>query len=252
MTERTAGPGQRPPISGGAPTGPPRQFLPLTEELERLWDEVAAAPRFGGSRWRYLALRRHLRLRLIAPEQVRIVGPPGKINDCTACTDICCVGPRSAVLLRFKDITTLIDIGRPDLISQQKPRFSPADLAKRPALRRHVGSASWQVFPVLKQDSMGACAALTREGRCGVYPNWPLSCARFPYALHTDMRDVFFSRRCDSFWVRPDAGLPVGEMACAAVTAYNERIKDLVLLEYAPERLAALGLTAYLDMPSTS
>jgi hypothetical protein len=35
-------------------------------------------------------------------------------------------------------------------------------------------------------------------------------------------------------------------MAVAAVAAYNERVKDLVLLAYAPTRLSDLGLAAYL------
>jgi len=34
-------------------------------------------------------------------------------------------------------------------------------------------------------------------------------------------------------------------MVQAAVTAYNERIKDAVLFSFAPERLAALGLLAW-------
>ncbi len=192
-----------------------------------------------------------MRLRLLDPRGVRIVGPPGKINDCTGCTDICCIGPRSTVLLRLRDIATLIDIGREDLISQDKPRFSTAEIAQRPALRRHVGSSGWDIFPVLAQNSMGACAALTLDGKCEIYPNWPLSCARFPYALHNNFREVFFSRRCDSFWVRPDAEQPVRDMAQAAVDAYNERIKDLVLLEYAAEPLTKLGLVRHLRLEPT-
>ena len=38
-------------------------------------------------------------------------------------------------------------------------------------------------------------------------------------------------------------------MTVAVAASYNERIKDLVLLEYAPARLEALGLMAYLTRP---
>lgn len=173
---------------------------------------------------------------------MRVLGPPGKVNDCPSCTDICCVGPRSTVLLRFTDIATLLDLGRADLISYEKPRFSPAELARHPALARQVFSRGWELFPVLAQNSMGACAALTLDGKCSLYPHWPLACARFPYALHANLREVFYSQRCDAYWVRRDADPAVTRMKEAAVEAYNQRIRDLVLLTYAREALAGLGL----------
>jgi Fe-S-cluster containining protein len=213
-----------------------------------LWDEVAEKPLWASPNFvRYLRLRRRARLRLLDPEGVRMVGPHGKINDCAACTEICCVGPHSTVLLRLHDIATLIDLGQTDLISHRKPRFSEVELAARPALRRQVASDAWARFPVLAQDSMHACRALTAEGRCSLYPSWPLACARFPYALHAERAEVFYSRRCDSFWIRPDGGHAARRMAVAAVAAYNERIKDLVLIEYAPARLEALGLLRWLS-----
>jgi Fe-S-cluster containining protein len=149
------------------------------------------------------------------------------------------------VLLRLKDIATLIDLGRTDLISVDKPRFSEQEQLARPALRRHLASDAWRIFPVLKQDRMGACAALTRSGGCSLYPHWPLSCARFPYSLHADDREVFYSPRCRSYWIRGDAGAKVRAMVAAAVDSYNERVKDAVLLSYVPERVASLGVTGF-------
>ena len=89
---------------------------------------------------------------------------------------------------------------------------------------------------------------MTDAGRCSLHPHWPLSCARFPYALHLDAHEVFYSRRCDAFWIRNDgkADGRVQAMTIAAVASYNERIKDFVILAYARERLVDLGLARHL------
>ena len=226
---------------------PARAPLPTVRALDALWHEVSKKPLWAPPHFlRYLRLRFNTRLRLLDSSRVKISAPEGKINDCGACLDICCVGPRSSVLLRFKDIATLRDLGRTDLITQNKPTFTPRELAERPALRRQTASKAWATFPVLRQNSFGACLALTDSGHCSLYPHWPMACARFPYALHLEDQEVFYSDRCDSFWIRPDVGERVRSMAVAAVASYNERIKDLVLLAYAPKQLEDLGLLQYL------
>jgi Fe-S-cluster containining protein len=224
-------------------------LLPTVQALEDLWAQLNQRPLWAAPHFfRYLKLRWQMRLKLLDPARVRINAPQWQVNDCGSCSNLCCIGPRSTVLLRLKDIAALIDIGRTDLIAQTKPQFAPEDLAKRPALRRQVASSAWKMFPVLKQNKFNACMALTTEGRCGLYPHWPLACARFPYALHLDDVEVFYSGRCDSFWIRPDAEPKVTAMKVAAVAAYNERIKDAVLLAYSQEKLAALGLLQYLKL----
>lgn len=241
------------PSLGGAPTPPPRPILPTVEALENLWEQVCHKPLWAPPHvLRYLKLRWRMRMRMLDPAQMTITAPRWKINDCASCTDICCVGPRSTVLLRLRDIATLIDLNRTDLIARNKPRFRQSALKKHVALRRQVSSQSWEIFPVLAQDPMGACAALTPAGKCELYPHWPLSCARFPYALDAVDERIFYSRRCDAFWIRPDAEQPVREMTAAAVAAYNERIKDLILLEYAPEALEALGLLRWLELKASA
>lgn len=240
--------GSQSPSSANAPKAvvPPAQ-LPTVVALEALWQEVRARPLWAPPHFfRYLALRWRTRLRMLDPTRVKILAPPGKVNDCSGCMDICCIGPRSTVLLRFRDIATLMDIGRTDLMTHDKPHFGPEELAQRPALARQVSSRSWATFPVLRQNRFAACAALTDDGKCSIYPYWPLACARFPYALHADDDTVFYSARCDSFWVRRDGTERVASMAVDAVVSYNERIKDLVLLAYAPERLAELGLLQHI------
>ncbi len=231
------------------------ETLPTVEALEALWTEVSSRPLWARPNfWRYLRLRWRTRLTKVDPNVLRILPPAHKLNDCSACTEICCVGARSTVLLRLRDIAALMDTGRTDLISAAKPSFSPQDLGDHTALERQVNTVEWHRFPVLRQDEMGACAALTVQGRCGLYPHWPLSCARFPYALIPDAYgsggQVFYSRRCDSFWIEPEhddqAAAQVTQMTVAAAHTYNERIRDLVLLAYAPDALERLGLMRYL------
>ncbi len=229
--------------------------LPTVAALEALWGEVSRRPLWAPPTfWRWVALRRRTKLQLIDPRRVAIAVPPGKVNDCQSCTDICCVGPRSTVLLRLRDIATLMDVRREDLIAVKKPSFSDEELRNRPALSRQVQSSAWQTFPVLRQDSMSACSALTKDGKCSLYPHWPLSCARFPYSLHADDLEVFYSRRCDAFHIRNDreADGRVHAMGLAAVAAYNERIKDLVLLAYAHPALERLGLLRFLSQPDVA
>lgn len=221
--------------------------LPTVAALDRLWNEVAARPLWAGGRFfLYLRLRARMRLAMVRPEQLTSIVPEGKVNDCSACTDICCIGHEQTVSLRFRDIATLVDIDRTDLMTTTKPVFGPNTLAEKPALARTVASEAWQRFPVLAQNAFGACKALSDEGKCTLYPHWPTSCARFPYALDVEADEITYSPRCRSFWIRPDAGPKITAMKVAAVAAYNERIKDLVLLAYAPRQLENLGLTQYL------
>ncbi len=224
--------------------------LPTVAALDALWREISATPFYAPPNlWRYLKLRWRVRLCMVDPARIVVLAPPGKVNDCRSCTELCCVGRHGTVTLRLRDIATLLDIGRTDLITAQKPAFAKTELAGRPALRLQLASRAWTLFPVLaRQGPLDACAALTPEGRCDLHPHWPLSCARFPYALHADEKEVFYSQRCDAYWIRPDAEAHVQSMVTAAVDCYNERVKDLVLLAYARERLAELELLDHLQL----
>lgn len=221
--------------------------LPTVRALEKLWSEVTARPLWADGRFfNYLRLRSRMRLKMVEPQTLHSIVPTGKVNDCPGCTDICCIGHNQTVSLRFCDIATLIDIGRTELITKDKPTFAGQELEQKPALKLTVASDAWKRFPVLRQNTFGACNALSDEGKCTLYPHWPTSCARFPYALDVEAAEITYSQRCRSFWIRPDADAKIEGMKVAAVAAYNERIKDLVLLAYAPTQLAELGLTAFL------
>ncbi|MBI5508619.1 MAG: YkgJ family cysteine cluster protein [Deltaproteobacteria bacterium] len=226
-----------------APAAP----LPTVRRLEQLFTEVTAKPLWAPPNfWRYLRLCSRVRLRFARLEAMTMVPPPGKVNHCAACLDNCCIGKHASVPLRLRDIATLIDVGRTDLMTHARPAFADAELAERPALRRQLGSAAWAIFPRLRQTRYYACLALSTAGQCTLYPHWPLSCARFPYALDVGGREIFYSRRCDAFWVRPSARERATAMAAGAVAAYNETIKDFILLSYARAALQELGLAQYL------
>ena len=226
---------------------PPTQELPTVQALDALWSEVSSRPLWAPPNFfRYLRLRWSVRLRLLDPERIVVFAPEGQINDCTSCTEMCCVGPKSTVLLRLRDIATLIDLDRTELMVSEKPEFGDEELAHNPALRLQTASSDWKRFPVLAKNSFGACAALTVDGACGLYPHRPKSCARIPNAHEWDAREETYTKRCRSFWIRPDGKQRAESMAVAAVAAYNERVKDQVLLAYAQERLEALGLMRFL------
>ena len=219
--------------------------------LEELWDEVStkrlwAPPNF----FRFLSLNWSMSTREIDPETISLVAPEGKVNDCTSCMNNCCVGHNSTVLLRLRDIAALMDLNRTELITHEKPRFAASELHKSPALERQVHSRDWQEFPVLRQNSFGACLALDTEGQCTLYPHWPATCARFPYSLNPDRLEVLYSKRCDAFWIHPSLAKEAQTMAVAAVSAYNTRIRDRIVLAYARDRLEALGITKFLRISS--
>ena len=223
---------------------------PKQAALADLWRQVSARKLWAPPTfWRWWALRRRMSLRQLSASEITVVGPPpplAKVNDCRNCLDSCCVGRRATVLLRLQDIAMLMDVGRETLISRQKPHFSPAELVGRPALAAQVSARSWEIFPVLAQNSMHACRALNTEGRCTLYPAWPLSCARFPWSLDVEAQEVFYSPRCPSYWVRDDAQPALHAMRAAAVAAYNARVQDAILLQFARPQLAEMGMLRHL------
>ncbi len=224
--------------------------LKTLARLNQLWDRYRRA-------WRRLLspkVRAELRLRarfdidLMSPWQISNKVPTGTIPDCARCKDICCRGLENVVSLRLCDVATLIDVGRTELMTREKPVFPPELLHKRPGLRALEHSELWQILPVLRQ--VGAdrhCAALTPELKCALYPNWPSSCERFPYTLSMVRRQVRWGTRCPSQERSPTHKARSKTLFRAAITAYNERIRDAVLLTHARPELDALGIGAWLS-----
>jgi Fe-S-cluster containining protein len=225
---------------------------PVRRALDALWERHAGGWRrlLSPGVIRELKLRAYFDVDLVAPHRIANKIPAGTIPDCAACEDICCAGIENVVSLRLSDIAELIDIGRTDLMTKKKPNF-PAEMVKtRPALYELAGSELFRTLPVLRQigDSR-ICAALTPELTCSLYPHWPTSCERFPYTLSPKRRTVSWGTRCPSKQCAPEFLERSEELFTASIDAYNERVKDAVLLVHARKALDELGIGAWLVAP---
>lgn len=196
---------------------------------------------------RELVLRASFDPDLIAPAKIANRVPPATVPDCARCSQVCCAGLENTVSLRLKDIATLMDLGRTDLISKKKPNFPAWMLRERPHLAELIASELFRTLPVIRQDPASRiCAALSKDIRCTLYPHWPTSCERFPYTLSAVRREVQWGRRCPEKKRSPEFAERSRELFAASVAAYNERVRDAVLLAHARRKLDTLGIGAFL------
>lgn len=224
---------------------------PIEQALEELWARYSSGWRrlLSPSMIRELKMRAYFDVDLVSPHQIASKIPAGTVPDCDACEDLCCVGLENVVSLRLSDVAVLMDIERTDLITKKKPNFPESMLRTRPALYEVVGSELWRTLPVLRQvGESRICAALTPELKCSIYPHWPKSCQRFPYTLSPKNKSVSWGTRCKSKTTTLDEEKVARskELFQATITAYNERVKDAVLLVHAREELEKLGIGAWL------
>ncbi|MEQ9498583.1 MAG: YkgJ family cysteine cluster protein [Deltaproteobacteria bacterium] len=197
-----------------------------------------------------LALRADFDTELLVESKVANRVAAGLVPDCPRCENTCCAGYENVVSLRLKDVAVLMDVERTDLINKNKPRFPPQTLAERPGLVELTKSVLWRTLPVLEQiGPLRRCAALDDDLRCSIHPAWPTSCERFPYSLSAVRREVVWGTRCQSRILRPEHRKRSRELFASAVAAYNERIRDAVLLHYQRPALDALGIGAFLSDP---
>lgn len=198
--------------------------------------------------WTWLDLNRRFELRFVRKGQLKVELPRGIVPDCEACTDLCCTGPNAVVSLRLRDIAALLDAGLERHITFDRPAHPPVGTW---AAREAQWSVFSQMFPVLARDATGTCTLLSDERTCSAYPAWPLSCARYPYALDALRGRLFLARGCGSqrFVSAEDPPDKVKGLVDAALRSYNERIKDIILLHVALEELTELGLTPWLRLP---
>ena len=234
----------------------PDPAIPITKSisqaLDLLWKDYESkwkrllSPQFLTE----LSLRAIYDVQPINLKKIVSIIPAGTVPDCPNCEDICCQGAENVVSLRLSDIAQLIDLGRTDLISTQKPRFTEQMMSQRPALFELMGSELWLTLPVLKQlGPYRMCAALDKDLKCSLYPHWPLSCERFPYTLNASKKKVFWGSRCQSKSCSPEYKTRGVQMVERAGQTYNERIKDAVLLTHARNRLNELGIGVFLSDP---
>jgi Fe-S-cluster containining protein len=191
---------------------------------------------------RSFALWRRFHLTPLDLGKVTLKVPAGQVPDCENCEELCCTGPNARVSLRLRDIARLADRGHAAHIVKD-PTLT---IDKRaPWARREADESVFhRVFPALERDKTGTCTFLTEDRTCGAWPDWPLSCARYPYALDLQLKVIFYAKGCASTQtLAPHEAPPrVRALARAVIDSYNERIKDVVTLALAPELLADAGL----------
>lgn len=237
-------------IVGQAPWDRPEHAPGHTEQaLQALWrDHAADMYQFKNLRT-IIRLRRRFDLKPVSLNGLQVKIPTGQVPDCDNCVDLCCTGPNAVVSLRLRDIAVLMDLGRTELITHERPP-PPTDKRRVTWARREAdGSVFHKAFPVLQRDATGTCLALTEDRLCGLWPSWPLSCARYPYALDRQNNVVFYAKGCTTTRLAPlgEAPVAVRRLVRATIDAYNERLRDVVLLAFAREHLRSLGVMAFVD-----
>ncbi len=199
--------------------------------------------------WR---LQRRFRLRFVRLSELTMKVPRGLAPDCDNCTNLCCTGDNAVVSLRLVDIARLLDQGRADrMVFVERAPMKKALARKRSWAKAEADDSVFaSVFPTLLRDATGTCSLLTEQRTCGVYPGWPLSCARYPYALDLQLRVIFYAKGCQSTQILPvhQAPAKMQQLARAVVDAYNERVRDVVVLAFCQPELAALGLIAHVRL----
>jgi Fe-S-cluster containining protein len=221
----------------------------VARALENLWREARHRLFHPKRVLTWFSLRRRFDLRFMRPQEVKVLVPRGTVPDCESCTDICCTGPNAVVSLRLADIARLVDKGLDRFIVHERP---PAPPVKAMSWARYEMETSVfaQMFPVLARDATGTCLLLDENLRCTAFPAWPVSCARYPYALDALRREVFLAKGCRSHRLvtLDDAPGSVVKLVDASVRAYNERIRDIILVHTALPELHMLGLTRHLRL----
>lgn len=198
----------------------------------------------------WLRLKQQFDLRFVRFSELTLKMPIGAVPDCAACENVCCTGPDAVVSLRLRDIATLLDA---DLGHAIGPAPSRDAWQKGQTAASSENAASWfyKGFPALVRDKTGTCTLLGTDLSCTAHPHWPVSCARYPYALNLVDKTVFWARGCEDYTVVPSKEAPAATRALlkAVVDSYNERIKDLILVHVAPRELHELGLLDAVTLP---
>lgn len=217
---------------------------PVETALEALWKAKSERFYSFGNVGTVLRLRRRFSLRLLRLSDLKVMIPTGQIPDCESCVDLCCTGPDAVVSLRLRDIAVLKDLGREDVMTFERPATTKEQRKKQTWARREADDSVFhRAFPILRRDPTGTCVLLDEDRMCSIFPSWPLSCARYPYALDLQSKVIFYAKGCQTHRVDVvEAPLHVRRLVRAVVDAYNARVRDVVLLAMAQPELAALGL----------
>lgn len=222
---------------------------PLEMALEKAWSQFEHQSMEPRRLWQRFLLGRRFHLRFLDRSEMTIEVPFGTLPDCNNCVELCCTGPNAIVSLRLKDIAVLVDAGLGSYIHRSKEtKLEILQNTHAASLARD--SIFYSAFPTLQRDHTGTCALLGPQLKCSVFPNWPLSCARYPYALDSENRVIFLAKGCSSHRriSVDDAPDSIQKLVQASIDCYNERIKDILLLHLALDNLNELGFLRYLNL----
>ncbi len=190
---------------------------------------------------RGLATRRRLskkyHLQEIERPQARLQVAPGRVPNCSTCTDSCCIAPH-AVRLRLADLARLHDAGLGWGAVQASLR-SPLPVVD------NGGDAGFHRHPVLAMSDAGRCVFLDERDRCSIYAIRPIVCRRYPYRIDDDLQSIAYATGCKSDRADGDT-VEVEALADAAVASFNERLADLLVHELDPKAVGELSLDGYL------
>ncbi|MDA0713270.1 MAG: YkgJ family cysteine cluster protein [bacterium] len=223
---------------------------PIEFQLQELWLNAKNRAYLPNNWFKFLELKRRFDLNFILYKDIKIKVPSGKIPNCEDCEEICCTGPNSIVSLRLRDIAAFIDAGLTKHITHERPRLSLLGNVMSEARKDNEASIFSQVFPVLTQDKTNTCTLLDENRLCTAYPNWPLSCARYPYAIDVANKIIFYAKGCGSYNIchPSEVTIAVRNLVTATIDSYNERIQKILLIYFAENELRELGLLTFLRM----
>lgn len=234
--------------------------MSLETQYRSLWQEVRYRLYYPKNFRKLIYLKRNFDLNFLYPKDIDIAIPKslsGLAPDCANCLNLCCTGPNAEVSLRLLDIAKLLDLDQnlEHFITHErlkKSYFFNLQNKKELSYRRQVALESIyaEAFPVLARDKYGTCKLLNDKNNCRVYPSWPLSCARYPYAINAQRRVIFFAKSCQSTQTLPfgQANPNIKKLVNAALESYNERIREIILIYTAQEELKDLGLLKFIKL----
>lgn len=199
--------------------------MSVLKKLDSLWERARYRHYYPQNWFKLRSLHKRYELDFLRYSDMQIMIPRGRVPDCENCLEICCTGPHSIVSLRLRDIAALIDAG----------------------LESHITQGG--EGPVLTQDKTKTCTLLTKDRLCGAYPAWPISCARYPYAVDARNKVVFYAKGCRSHEQLSfhEANPRTRNLVQAAIDSYNERIKDILLMNFAQQELREIGLMTHIE-----
>jgi len=183
--------------------------------------------------------RRRYRWRRLEREALSIDIPPGRLPACQSCQGLCCREP-NLVSLRLSDLARLVDVGLGWAAVPALGGGRQATYREHPELAALEGLDSFRWFPVLAQTD-GHCVFLGPDDRCAIHSIRPLDCRRYPYLLATDLQRVRWAGGCP-YWVEQGGAGEQEALVGEVLAHFEQKLRDLAWLEFAPRELEALGL----------